>query len=149
LPGGEVEEGRAVIWEGYLAKIEDANIKPVTEHGGETGVGTVKVGDAVDFGEGATGGAQGERLADGIGEGWIGGPAVDDVRAAITMGAEFDGDADEAAGRRSADAAVLIDQVMEAAFDINTEILEVAGIHPVDGGFKEAAIEVVTYGIIE
>lgn len=76
-------------------------------------------------------------------------PAVDDVGAAITAGADVDGFPLEAAGRDAADGAVFFEDVALATFDVGFEIFDVAGGHPIYGGFEEASVEVVGDGVVE
>ncbi len=90
-----------------------------------------------DFVVGGTQGTQGKGALDEGDEIRIRFPAVDNVGFTVATGAEGNGiGAFETARRGAADGTVLGDVVLEAAFDIGAEVLQVAGVHPVDGGFE-------------
>lgn len=105
------------------------------------------------FGELVIGRAQGSQRKGALDEGYEFGirfPAMDDVRFSIPASAEGNGiGAFEAARGCAANGTVLGDVVLEAAFDVGGEILQVAGIHPVDGGFEETAVESLGDGFVE
>lgn len=75
---------------------------------------------------------------------------MNDVGFSIPAGAENEGfGAFETAGWCAADGFVLGDVVFEPAFDICGEVLQEAGVHPVDCGFEEPAVEPLGDGFVE
>ena len=97
------------------------------------------MGGCVDFGQAAASGAHLECLLYKWGCLGIYDPAVGDMGFAITMYADLDGLALEAARGAAGYGAIGFNQIAQAAGDIFAEVFEEAGIHPVYRCFEEPA----------
>lgn len=150
LPGGAVDNWLTVVFDDGIAVAHDADVDLIGE---KVGPGVFALVEAGFFGELVVGRAQGSQRKGALDERYEFGirfPAVDDVRFSIPAGAKGNGfGAFEAARGCAADGFVLGDVVLETAFDIGGEILQVAGVHPVDGGFEKTAVETLGDGFVE
>lgn len=139
-PGFWVDDGFAVVGNDFAACVELAGVDWIGEEGGVAVDAFVEVGGLGDL---AVGGALGAHLEGELDEGdgfGVGDPAVEDVGTPVAAGADVDGFSFEAAGRGARHGSVLLADVGEAAFGVGGEVFEVALVHPVDGGFEEAAV---------
>jgi len=149
LPGFDGDDGFAVVFVGFAAVFQDADVEFVAEECGVGVEGAVEVEFGVDLGDGRSGSAHFEGLADEGGEVGVGFPAVACVVGAVAAFADVDGNTTEAAGRGAGDAAVLGNDVTQAALDVGGEVGEELLVHPVEGGFIEAACGALGYLVVE
>ena len=150
LPGGSVYDWLTIIFDDGVAIAHDADVELI---GKKVVPGVFALVEACFSGELLVGRAQGSQRKGALDEGREFGirfPAVDDMRFSIAACAKDDGlGAFETARGRSADGLVLGDVVLETAFYIAGEVLQVAGVHPVDGGFEATAIETLGDSLVE
>lgn len=150
LPGSSVYDRLAVVIDDGVTEFHNADVDLIGKKMVPGILAFVKACFSGDFVVGGTQRSQGKSTPDEGDEFGIWFPAVDDVGFSIATGAEDDGfGAFEAAWRCATDGTVLGDVVLEPAFYIGAEVLQVAGVHPVDGGFEEASIETLGDGFIE
>ena len=133
-----------IIFDDLIAVVKLPQVDAIFEKVAQAAVGGVEAaGRGADLVVGSTLGAHlpGEPgTVPGFG---IRNPARNGMGFAAAVGADGDDLTLEAAGRGAGHAAVFADEVAEAASDVGGEVLEEAGVHPVDRGLEKAAVEAV------
>ena len=143
IPGGLVDEGGDIILDYLVAIMEITQVETVGKEIGVAVFGAVEMGGVMDLDEAGAGSAHFPGGLAGIPFIRVGNPAADGVGFAIAAGTDVDGFAFEANGGPAGQRAVLFEDVRNAAFDIAFKVLEVFGVHPIDGGLEESSVDAI------
>lgn len=122
-PRGWVYDGNAVVWDDDIGEMELSDVEGVGEEGFVGVEGGEEAGGGVDFVEGFSCSPHLEGLLDYGYELRVGCPAMGGVNGPIATVADLDGDAEEASGGSSRQAAMGKDEGVEAAFYVSGEVV--------------------------
>lgn len=140
VPGGEVDDGVAVVFDDEVAELEDADVELVGEEGFVGADACVEFGLFVDVGEGGTFGFELEGKLKAWHEVWVGDPAMGGVGGAVSSYPNLYRLSFEAAGGCAWDASVFEDEFAEAALGVGGGLAAFFFVGDVYEEFDDASV---------
>ena len=151
VPDGAGDDGIAVVLDGQVAKLEDADVEFIGPEGAVGIDRAVEMEFAMDTAYGGASGVHLEGFLHSRHKVRVGSPAGGGVRGAIASFPNNKRFTQKSTRGNAGDAAIELNEVTQAALDINREIDDVLFILVVNEGFEDAAFgslgDVVVEGI--